>query len=37
MKWGTDSGDVGQHRGEATLVTAMISEVPHIRQDFCGG
>jgi len=35
LKWGTDSGEVGQRRSEATLVTAMISEVPHMRQDFC--
>jgi len=35
LKWGTDSGDVGQRRSEATLVTAMISEVPHLSQGFC--
>jgi hypothetical protein len=35
LKWGTDSGDVGQHRSEATLVIAMITEVPHIRQQIC--
>jgi hypothetical protein len=35
LKWGTDSGEVGQRRSEATLVTAMISEVPHMSQDFC--
>jgi len=33
LKWGTDSGDVGQRRSGATLVTAMISEVPHLSQD----
>jgi len=33
LKWGTDSGEVGQRRREATLVTAMISEVPHMSQD----
>jgi hypothetical protein len=26
---------VGQRRSEATLVTGMISEVPHLSQDFC--
>ena len=35
MKWGTDSGEVGQRRSEAALVTAMISEVPHLSQGFC--
>jgi hypothetical protein len=35
LKWGTDSGEVGQRRSEATLVTAMISEVPHMSQEFC--
>ena len=35
LKWGTDSGDVGQHRSGATLVKAMISEVPHLSQGFC--
>ena len=35
LKWGTNSGEVGQRRSEATLVTAMISEVPHISQEFC--
>jgi len=34
VKWGTDSGDVGQRRSEATLVTDIISEVPHLRQEF---
>jgi hypothetical protein len=36
LKWGTDSGEVGQRRSGATLVTAMISEVPHLSQGFCG-
>ena len=36
LKWGTDSGEVGQRRSEATLVTAMISEVPHMSQELCG-
>ena len=35
LKWGTDSGEVGQRRSVATLVTAMISEVPHMSQEFC--
>ena len=35
LKWGTDSAEVGQRRSEATLVTAMISEVPHMSQEFC--
>ena len=35
LKWGTDSGEVGQRRSGATLVTAMISEVPHMSQEFC--
>jgi hypothetical protein len=35
LKWGTDSGDVGQRRSEATLVLDMISEVPHLSQGFC--
>jgi hypothetical protein len=35
LKWGTDYGDVGQRRSEATLVNAMISEVPHLSQEFC--
>ena len=34
LKWGADSGDVGQRRSGATLVTAMISEVPHLSQGF---
>ena len=33
LKWGTDSGEVGQRRSGATLVTAMISEVPHLSQE----
>ena len=35
LKWGTDSGEVGQRRSEATLVKAMISEVPHLSQEIC--
>ena len=35
LKWGTDSGEVGQRRSEATPVTAMISELPHMSQEFC--
>jgi hypothetical protein len=35
LKWGTDSGEVGQRRSEATLVTAMISEVPHLWPGTC--
>ena len=35
LKWGTDSGEVGQRRSEATPVTAMISELPHMGQEFC--
>jgi hypothetical protein len=34
MKWGTDSGACGAASERATLVTAMISEVPHLSQDF---
>jgi hypothetical protein len=30
LKWSTDSGEVGQRRSEATLVTVMISEEPHL-------
>jgi len=37
MKWGTDSDEVGQHQGEATLVMAMITEVPHFSQVFLLG
>jgi hypothetical protein len=37
LKWGTEYGEVGQRRSEATLVTVMISEVPHLGQDFCWG
>ena len=32
MKWGTDSDEVGQRQSEATLVMAMITEVPHFSQ-----
>jgi hypothetical protein len=35
LKWGTDSAEVGHRRSGATLVTAMISEVPHMSQEFC--
>ena len=34
MKWGTDSDEVGQRQSEATLVMAMITEVPHFSQVF---
>ena len=37
LKWGTKYGDVGQRRSGATLVTAMISEVPHLSQGFVIG
>jgi hypothetical protein len=30
-----DSAEVGHRRSGATLVTAMISEVPHMSQEFC--
>jgi hypothetical protein len=35
LKWGTEYGEVGQRRSAAKLVTVMISEVPHLGQDFC--
>jgi hypothetical protein len=35
MKWGTDSGSSGAASRQATLVTAIITEVPHFSQDFC--
>jgi len=35
MKWGTDSGASGAASSQATLVTAIITEVPHFSQDFC--
>ena len=35
MKWGTDSGASGAASERAALVTAMISEVPHLSQEFC--
>ena len=35
LKWGTKYGEVGQRQSQATLVTAMISEVPHLSQGFC--
>ena len=36
VKWGTDSGDVGQCRSEATLGISMIGEVPHMSQESSG-
>ena len=36
VKWGTDSGDVGQCRSEATLVISMINVLPHMSQESCG-
>ena len=33
LKWGTDSGEVGQRRSEATLVRDIIAEVPHLSQE----
>jgi len=35
MKWGTDSGASGAASRQATLVRAMIAEVPHFSQGFC--
>ena len=35
MKWGTDSGGSGAASGQAALVTVMISEAPHLSQEFC--
>jgi hypothetical protein len=37
MKWGTDSGASGAASRQATLVRAMIAEVPQFSQDFCAG
>jgi hypothetical protein len=34
MKWGTDSGGSGAASEQAALGTVMISEVPHLSQDF---
>ena len=34
MKWGTDSGGSGAASEQAALVTVMISEAPHFRQEF---
>jgi CheY-like chemotaxis protein len=34
VKWGTDSAEVGQRQSKATLAMAMISEVPHLSQEF---
>jgi len=36
VKWGTDSGDVGQCRSEATLGIFIISVVPHMSQESSG-
>jgi len=36
VKWGTDSGEVGQCRSEATLGISMIGEVPHMSQESSG-
>jgi hypothetical protein len=36
VKWGTDSGEVGQRQSKATLAMAMISEVPHLSQEVRG-
>jgi HipA-like C-terminal domain len=33
VKWSGDSGDVGQHRSEATLGCSYISEVNHLSQE----
>jgi hypothetical protein len=33
VKWSGDSGDVGQHRSEATLGCSYISEVDHLSQE----
>jgi hypothetical protein len=33
VKWGTDSGEAGQGRSEATLAISMIGEVPHMSQE----
>ena len=35
MKWGTDSSASGAASRQATLVKAIITEVPHFRQGFC--
>jgi hypothetical protein len=35
MKWGTDSSASGAASRQATLVTAIITEVPHLSQYFC--
>jgi hypothetical protein len=32
LKWGTESGEVGQRRSEATLGTLMMTEVPLFSQ-----
>jgi hypothetical protein len=33
LKWGPDSGKVGQRRSEATLVMPIMSEVPQLSQE----
>jgi hypothetical protein len=33
LKWGTDSGEVGQRRSEATLVMPIMSDVPQLSQE----
>lgn len=33
VKWGKDSGEVGQRRSEATLARNIIAEVPHLSQE----
>jgi len=33
VKWSADSGDVGQHRSEATLVVSYIRQVDHMSQE----
>jgi hypothetical protein len=33
VKWSGDSGDVGQHRSEATLGCSYLSEVDHFSQE----
>jgi hypothetical protein len=35
MKWGTNSDRSGAASEQATLVTAMFSEVPQFSQDLC--
>jgi hypothetical protein len=33
VKWSADSGDVGQHRSEATLGCSYLIEVDHLSQE----